>query len=353
MRGFIKSSHPLISYDELCRMTNIFDQTNLIGAGSFGSVYKAILHDGTPVAIKVFDLNKMGAPKSWVAECETLRSVRHSNLIKLVTICASMDFAGNDFRALVYEFMSNGSLDDWIHQRRQHENGAGLNAEDALNIAIDAASALEYMHNDCGGQVVHCHIKPSNVLLDVDMTTKIGDFGLARLLAPAQPEQQSISSIHGLKGSIGYIPPGCTKLTRAEYGYGSQPSTRGDVYSYGVMLIEMITGKNPLEQSFGADMNLTKWVRDNLPHRSHDIIDKRLVSATIDACFEGVHNSCTVQMLLDYLLIPMMDVALSCVVDSPEERSSMNNSLLRLKKVKETFLHNRSTINDSSRQVDV
>jgi serine/threonine protein kinase len=158
-------------------VTNTFDQSNLIGIGNFGSVYKAVLHDGTAVAVKVLDLHKMGAPKSWVLECEALRNLRHRNLIKLVTVCVSVDFSGNDFRALVYELMSNGSLEDWIYQHRQHANGDGLNAKEVINIAIDAASALEYMHNDCGGQALHCDIKPSNVLLDGDMTAKVGDFG--------------------------------------------------------------------------------------------------------------------------------------------------------------------------------
>jgi serine/threonine protein kinase len=120
-------SFPTMSYAVL--RTALTRETSSVLAGSFGSVYKAILHDGTPVAIKVLDLNKMGAPKGWAAECETLRNVRHRNLIRLVTICASVDFAGNDFRALVYELMSNGSLEEWIHQR------AGLTAEDALNIS--------------------------------------------------------------------------------------------------------------------------------------------------------------------------------------------------------------------------
>lgn len=327
----IKVNHPLISYEELSRVTNNFDQTNLIGTGSFGLVYKAVLLDGTPVAIKVLDLCKMGAPKSWFAECQTLRNVRHRNLIKLVTICASTDFAGNDFRALVYELMSNGSLEDWIHGHKKHEDGTGLHADEVLNIAIDAASALEYMHNDCGGQVVHCDIKPSNVLLDGDMNAKVSDFGLARLSAPVQQEQQSISSIHGLKGSIGYIPP--------EYGYGSKPSTRGDVYSYGVMLLEMITGKSPLEQKFSGENNLTKWVQDNFPHRAHEVIDKRLIgtATAIDASSEGMQESNTKQQLLNCLLIPMMEVALSCAVESPDERSSMHDSLVRLKQIKASF----------------
>jgi hypothetical protein len=116
--SFIRRNHRLISYKELFHVTNSFDETNLIGVGSFGSVYKAMLHDGTPVAIKVLDLHKMGAPKTWVSECGTLRNVRHRNLIKLVTICASADFSGNDFRALVYELMSNGSLEDSMRAGR-------------------------------------------------------------------------------------------------------------------------------------------------------------------------------------------------------------------------------------------
>ncbi|KAL6861457.1 hypothetical protein ACP4OV_017157 [Aristida adscensionis] len=323
--SLIKTNHPLISYEELYRVTNNFDVANLIGTGSFGSVYKAVLHDGTPVAVKVLDLDKTGAPKSWVSECETLRNVRHRNLIKMVTICASVDFSGNEFLALVYEFMCNGSLEDWIHRRRQHSDGTGLHAEEVLNIAIDVASALDYMHNDCGGQVVHCDIKPSNILLDVDMMAKIGDFGLARLLTPVQSEQQSISSVHGLKGSIGYIPP--------EYGYGNKPSIRGDVYSFGVMLLEMITGKSPLQHSFGGDMNLVKWVRDRSLHRAHEVIEMQLTST-----MEGVQISCTEQLLRDYLLVPMMDVALACAVESPEERINMHDSLQRLKHIKTHFL---------------
>ena len=94
------------------------------------------------MAIKVLDQSKVGAPKSWVAECETLRNVRHHNLIKLVTVCASADFAGNDFHAVVYELMSNGSLEDWIHRRKRHQDGTGLSAEEVLNIVIDACWGL-------------------------------------------------------------------------------------------------------------------------------------------------------------------------------------------------------------------
>lgn len=109
------------------------------------------------------------------------------------------------------------------------------------------------------------------------------------------------------------------------------------------MLLEMITGKSPLEQSFGGEMSLIKWVRDHFPHQAHAVIDKRLISTTIDdASSEGMQESDTKQLLLNCLLIPMMEVALSCVVESPDERSNMHDSLIRLKQTKVTFLRNRS-----------
>uniref|UniRef100_A0A0E0LBB0 Receptor kinase-like protein Xa21 n=1 Tax=Oryza punctata TaxID=4537 RepID=A0A0E0LBB0_ORYPU len=335
--SFIKKSHPLVSYEELNQVTSSFDNRNLIGTGGFGSVYKAVLRSGTAVAIKVLNLHKMGALKSWATECEALRNVRHRHLVKLVTMCASIDFSGNEFRALVYELMSCGSVEDLIHKGRQGETVAGVNADMILSIAIDVASALDYLHNDCGEQVVHCDIKPSNVLLDADMTAKIGDFGLARLLSPT-PAGQDVSSTHGLKGSIGYIPP--------EYGYGSKPSAKGDVYSYGVLLLEMITGKRPVDPQFGGDMNLEKWVRDGFPHRAHEVVDERLKGILVDICHEGQQLASPEQkrqqLMLNNIILPVMEVALSCALESPDERSTMRDALCRLKRIKEAFFKNHS-----------
>jgi serine/threonine protein kinase len=108
----------------------------------------------------------------------------------------------------VYEYLNNGSLEDWIKGRRKYENGNGLNLMERVNIAIDVACALDYLHNDSETPIVHCDLKPSNILLDEDMTAKVGDFGLARLLIQRSTNQVSISSTHVLRGSIGYIPPG-------------------------------------------------------------------------------------------------------------------------------------------------
>lgn len=197
----------MVSYEDLLTATHNFSPANLIGSGSSGSVYKGNLTDGILVAIKVLDLNLYGAFKSFVAECEALRNVRHRNLIKLITSCSSIDYRNADFQALVYEYMCHGSLEEWIRGRRKHEDGSGLNVVERLNISIDVACAMEYLHHDCEAPVVHCDLKPSNVLLDEEMTAKVGDFGLARLLIENGGDQLSTTT-NGLKGTIGYIPPG-------------------------------------------------------------------------------------------------------------------------------------------------
>ena len=208
-----KVQHQMVSYDEIRRSTGNFSGENLIGKGSFGSVFKGYvnLREGlVAVAVKVLDIQRTGSSKSFIAECEALRNVRHRNLVRLVTSCSSIDFKNIDFLALVYEYMSNGSLEDWIKGKKRKENGDLLSLVDRLNVAIDVASGLDYLNHDCEVPVVHCDIKPSNILLDEDLTAKVGDFGLARLLMMETREKAptSISSTHVLKGSIGYIPPG-------------------------------------------------------------------------------------------------------------------------------------------------
>ena len=175
-----------ISYGLLVKATDGFSSAHLIGTRSLGSVYKGILHPNeTVIAVKVFNLQNRGASKSFMAECEALRNIRHRNLVKIITACSSVDFHGNDFKALVYEYMPNGSLETWLHQFVPEGNAHGqrsLNLLQRLNIAIDVGSALDYLHNQCQDPIIHCDIKPSNVLLDNDKNAHVGDFGLARFL---------------------------------------------------------------------------------------------------------------------------------------------------------------------------
>lgn len=157
------------------------------------------------MAIKVLDLKQNKASRSFIAECEALRSVRHRNLVKAITSCSSIDHGGAEFKALVMEFMSNSSIDKWLYPE-DNESGLSLNLTERLNIAIDVASAVDYLHHDCDPPVVHCDLKPGNVLLDDDMGAHVGDFGLARFLLQNTAQNQCSTIL--LKGSIGYIPPG-------------------------------------------------------------------------------------------------------------------------------------------------
>ena len=205
-----------VSYHELRRATNEFSTENLIGVGGFGSVYKGMLDIGPPqegssttiVAVKVFNLQNQKATKSFMRECRALRSIRHRNLVKVVTACSSVDFQGNDFKALVYEFMPNGSLDDWLHNLPHVGNSRRFSLLHRVNIAMDIAFALNYLHGEHYKPIVHCDLKPSNVLLDEDMTAKVADFGLTKFLNMEVHANQNQSSSVGIRGTIGYTAPG-------------------------------------------------------------------------------------------------------------------------------------------------
>lgn len=144
-----------ISYLELLRATNGFNESNLLGTGGFGSVYKGTMSDGIDVAIKVFNLEVEGAFKSFDNECEMLSNIRHRNLLKIISCCSQ-----TDFKAVILKYMPNGSLEKWLYS---HENFS-LNILQRMNILIDVAEALEYLHHGCETPIIHCDLKPSNIL---------------------------------------------------------------------------------------------------------------------------------------------------------------------------------------------
>jgi LRR receptor-like serine/threonine-protein kinase FLS2 len=182
-----------ISYLELERATDRFSETNLVGQGSFGSVYSGTLSDGMSVAVKVFNLEIQGSFKSFDAECEVLRRIRHRNLVKIISCCSN-----NNFKALVLEYMPNGNLHKWLYSHNYY-----LDILQRMNIMIDVASSLEYLHHGSHVSVVHCDLKPSNILLDDDMIAYVGDFGISKLLGDGDSMTQTMTL-----ATIGYMAPG-------------------------------------------------------------------------------------------------------------------------------------------------
>ncbi|XP_078165258.1 receptor kinase-like protein Xa21 [Carex rostrata] len=304
-----------VSYNDLLRATDYFSSNNLIGRGTFGEVYKAIMsfENVTTVAVKVLKLEKHNASRSFFSECEALKNVRHRNLIKVLSSCSSIDHQGNDFKALVFDFMPNGSLETWLHPNTIMDRPfRSLSFLQRLNIACDVAAALDYLHYHVPAPIVHCDLKPSNVLLDDDMTARVSDFGLARILVGADTmPSQSMSSTGGIKGSIGYIPP--------EYGMGGRPSVEGDVYSYGILLLEMFTGVSPTDERIRDDLSLQKYVEMAFPNQVMDIVDTKLFSET-----DGEDNLYAPENVYN-CLVSVIQCGLMCSKESPKERISMKD----------------------------
>ncbi|XP_031253658.1 receptor kinase-like protein Xa21 [Pistacia vera] len=243
-----------ISQQELERATNGFNESNLIGIGSFGSVYNGRIQDGMEVAIKVFHLQHERAFKSFDDECEVLTSIRHRNLVKVISTCSN-----ENFKALVLEYMPNGNLEKCLCS-----DNFFLDISQRLNIMIDVASALEYLHFDCSIPVIHCDLKPSNILLDENMVTHLSDFGISKLLS----EDESMTQTRTL-ATIGYMAP--------EYGRKGLVSGKGDVYSYGIVLMETFTGKKPTDEIFAEERSLKQLVSESLQSSVMEVVDKNLL----------------------------------------------------------------------------
>ncbi|KAL2246974.1 UNVERIFIED_CONTAM: LEAF RUST 10 DISEASE-RESISTANCE LOCUS RECEPTOR-LIKE PROTEIN KINASE-like 2.1, partial [Sesamum indicum] len=276
-------------YSEIKKITKSFNDK--LGRGGYGSVYQGLLPDGCPVAVKILidsDCDSNG--EEFINEVASISRTSHVNIVNLLGFC----YDGNK-KALVYEFMPNKSLDKFISNNADSQ----LDCEKLYKIAVGVAKGLEYLHTGCNTRIVHFDIKPQNILLDDDFCPKISDFGLAKLCK----KKQSILSVLGTRGTIGYIAP---EVFSRNYGGVSHKS---DVYSYGMMVLEMAGAKKIVESEAAAQSS-----ENYFPDRIYEqvVVD---VSTNSDDLMIEVEQETTRKMFL---------VGFWCIQTNPSDRPSMS-----------------------------
>jgi serine/threonine protein kinase len=238
------ASTRFLSYEELKEATSNFESASILGEGGFGKVYRGILADGTAVAIKKLTSGGPQGDKEFQVEIDMLSRLHHRNLVKLVGYYSSRDSSQH---LLCYELVPNGSLEAWLH------GPLGLNCpldwDTRMKIALDAARGLAYLHEDSQPSVIHRDFKASNILLENNFNAKVADFGLAK----QAPEGRGNHLSTRVMGTFGYVAP--------EYAMTGHLLVKSDVYSYGVVLLELLTGRKPVDMSQPSGQeNLVTWV---------------------------------------------------------------------------------------------
>ncbi|XWS16705.1 hypothetical protein CRYUN_Cryun33cG0000200 [Craigia yunnanensis] len=285
-------------WEDIMQATKNPSDEFVIGSGGSGTVCKAELPTGETVVIKkILWKEDLLSNRSFTREIRTLGRTRHRHLVKLMGHCSNR-VAG--LNLLIYEYMENGSVWDWLHKQPVNIKKKSLDWEARIRIAVGLAQGVEYLHHDCVPKIVHRDIKSSNVLLDSNMEAHLGDFGLAKSLAENyDPNRESNS---WFAGSYGYIAP--------EYAYTLKANEKTHVYSMGILLMELVSGKMPTDALFGVEVDMVRWVETRIEMQGSDrgeLIDPAL--KPLLPCEESAAYQ-------------VLEIALQCTKTTAQERPS-------------------------------
>ncbi|KAG2638221.1 hypothetical protein PVAP13_2NG577400 [Panicum virgatum] len=295
-----------ITYETVVRATGSFNASNCIGSGGFGATYKAEIAPGVLVAIKRLSVGRFQGAQQFHAEIKTLGRLRHQNLVTLVGY-----HLGESEMFLIYNYLSGGNLERFIQERSKRP----VDWKMLHKIALDVAKALAYLHDTCVPRILHRDVKPSNILLDTNNNAYLSDFGLARLLGNSETHATT-----GVAGTFGYVAP--------EYAMTCRVSDKADVYSYGVVLMELISDKKALDPSFspyGNGFNIVAWACMLLRQgRAREFF--------IDGLWDvSPHDD----------LVETLHLAVMCTVDSLSIRPTMKQVVQRLKQLQPPIREHR------------
>ncbi|XP_020216023.1 probable LRR receptor-like serine/threonine-protein kinase At1g74360 [Cajanus cajan] len=296
----IRLNKTAFTHDDILKATSSFSEERIIGKGGFGTVYKGVFSDGRHVAVKKLQREGLEGEKEFKAEMEVLSGHGfgwpHPNLVTLYGWCLN----GSE-KILIYEYIEGGSLEDVVTDRTR------LTWRRRLEVATDVARALVYLHHECYPAVVHRDVKASNVLLDKDGKAKVTDFGLARVVDAGDSHVSTM-----VAGTVGYVAP--------EYGHTWQATTKGDVYSFGVLVMELATGRRAVD---GGEECLVEWARRVMGYGRHHGLGRSVPVLLMGSGLVGGAEE----------MGELLRVGVRCTADSPQARPNMKEVLAMLIKI--------------------
>lgn len=311
--GGLGNSRSQFTYEELAKATNGFSAQNLLGSGGFGSVYKGCLADGTEVAVKELKIGGGQGEREFSAEVEIISRIHHRYLVSLVGYCIS-----DNKRLLVYEYVPNNTL--YFHL---HGSELVLDWPTRVKVASGAARGIAYLHEDCHPRVIHRDIKSSNILLDKNFEARVADFGLAKLAADVNTHITT-----RVMGTFGYMAP--------EYASSGKLTEKSDVFSFGVVLLELITGRKPVDASQPlGDESLVEWARPLLSH------------AIETEDFEGLVDQRLGTNYVAKEMFRMIEAAAACVRHFSNKRPRMGQIVRAFESMESADLSNGMRVGES------